>query len=130
MEGVVTMPPTPTRSELLALALGPRCIDRSNAMGGRGERAFAFAWPCHVCSPSELASARSEDGLEVGAKVVHAKLVVRDQAELRLTSANLNPAAFETNVEAGVHLMDAVFARQVATEVDGLIGQGVVVRVP
>lgn len=93
-------------------------------------RDFERYWPGAPYAEVYVPSApEGVEGGGVGARVVHAKLVVRDQEEVLLTSANLNPTAFATNVEAGVHLRDAVFARQVATEVDGLVSQGVIVRV-
>ena len=66
---------------------------------------------------------------EVGALMVHAKLVMSDQRDVLVTSANLNRSGLDDNVEVGVHLRDSVYARQVHLGVESLIQSGVLVRV-
>lgn len=65
---------------------------------------------------------------EPGAGVVHAKLVVRDGAEVLLTSANLTSAAMDSNVEAGVLVRTPAMARVVLSQFDGLIQRGMLRR--
>lgn len=61
---------------------------------------------------------------------LHAKVIVRDEVQTLLTSANLTEAAQERNVEAGVLIEDGAFARGVVSQFDRLRAAGVLVPVP
>lgn len=61
---------------------------------------------------------------------LHAKVIVRDQRETLITSANLTEAAQERNVEAGVRIDDAGFARRVVGQFERLERERVLVEVP
>jgi phosphatidylserine/phosphatidylglycerophosphate/cardiolipin synthase-like enzyme len=58
---------------------------------------------------------------------LHAKVIVRDETQTLITSANLTEAALERNVEAGVLIDDAVFARGVVGQFERLVAAGVLV---
>lgn len=60
---------------------------------------------------------------------LHAKVIVRDDVHTLITSANLTEAAQERNVEAGVLIDDAAFARGVVGQFERLVGAGVLVQV-
>lgn len=55
---------------------------------------------------------------------------MRDEAHTLITSANLTEAAQERNVEAGVLVEDAAFARGVVAQFERLVDAGVLVRLP
>jgi len=59
---------------------------------------------------------------------LHAKCVVVDDARAFITSANLTEAAQSRNIEAGVLLEDAVFARALRRQLESLIDRGYVTR--
>lgn len=59
---------------------------------------------------------------------LHAKVIVRDDAQTLITSANLTEAAQERNIEAGVLIDDAAFARGVVSQFERLVGAAVLVR--
>jgi phosphatidylserine/phosphatidylglycerophosphate/cardiolipin synthase-like enzyme len=52
---------------------------------------------------------------------LHAKVIVRDEVQTLITSANLTEAAQERNVEAGVLLDDRAFARGVVGQFERLV---------
>lgn len=58
---------------------------------------------------------------------LHAKLIVRDEVQTLVTSANLTEAAQERNIEAGVLVDDAGFAKRVIGQFERLIAAGVLV---
>lgn len=60
---------------------------------------------------------------------LHAKVIVRDETQTLITSANLTEAAQERNVEAGVLIDDAAFARGVVGQFERLVGAGFLVPV-
>lgn len=60
---------------------------------------------------------------------LHAKCVVVDDARAFVSSANLTEAAQLRNIEAGVLLEDAVFAKALRMQFDGLVEKGYVRRV-
>ena len=60
---------------------------------------------------------------------LHAKVIVRDDVQTLITSANLTEAAQERNVEAGVLIGDAAFARGVVGQFDRLVAAEVLVEV-
>lgn len=60
---------------------------------------------------------------------LHAKVIVRDGTQTLITSANLTEAAQERNVEAGVLIDDAAFARGVIGQFERLEAAGVLVGV-
>jgi phosphatidylserine/phosphatidylglycerophosphate/cardiolipin synthase-like enzyme len=57
---------------------------------------------------------------------LHAKCVVIDDTRAFVTSANFTEAAQARNIEAGVVVEDAAFARQLRAQFDGLVEAGVV----
>jgi hypothetical protein len=57
---------------------------------------------------------------------LHAKCVVVDDARAFVTSANLTQAAQWRNIEAGVLLEDAVFAKALRKQFESLINRGYV----
>jgi hypothetical protein len=59
---------------------------------------------------------------------LHAKCVVVDDARAFITSANLTEAAHERNIEAGVLLDDALFARHMRRQFESLIDKRFVRR--
>lgn len=58
---------------------------------------------------------------------LHAKCVVVDEREVLLTSANFTDRAQHRNVELGVHVIDAEFARRVAGHWHSLVSAGLMV---
>lgn len=56
--------------------------------------------------------------------VLHAKCVVVDDRQALVTSANLTEAAYYRNIECGVLVNDAVFARQLGDQFRGLVSAG------
>lgn len=62
--------------------------------------------------------------------VLHAKAIVRDAKEVLVTSANFTEAALERNIELGVLLHDASFARQVVRHYQRLIEEGRLALLP
>ncbi len=59
---------------------------------------------------------------------LHAKVIVRDDTQTLITSANLTEAAQERNVEAGVLINDAAFARGVVAQFERLVEAGVLLE--
>ncbi len=59
---------------------------------------------------------------------LHAKVIVRDDQQTLITSANLTEAAQERNIEAGVLIDDAAFAGRVVAQFDRLVAAGVLVE--
>ncbi len=59
---------------------------------------------------------------------LHAKVIVQDDTQTLITSANLTEAAQERNVEAGVLIDDAAFARGVVGQFERLVAAGVLVE--
>ena len=59
---------------------------------------------------------------------LHAKVIVCDDVQTLITSANLTEAAQERNVEAGVLIDDAAFARGVVGQFERLVAAGVLVE--
>jgi phosphatidylserine/phosphatidylglycerophosphate/cardiolipin synthase-like enzyme len=55
---------------------------------------------------------------------MHAKCVVVDESIAFVTSANFTTAAQHKNVELGVLVRDAVFARRVASQWRNLVARG------
>lgn len=97
------------------------------------ERDFAnhfcrWLWPWDVrpevyYDPRSLAAPRSEQAC------LHAKCVTVDDRRAFVTSANLTEAAYERNIEAGVLLEDALFARTLRIQLESLISRGHVRRI-
>ena len=92
------------------------------------DRFWAKDWPGKrrpevFYDPRSLALRRAEG-------VLHAKALVVDERQVLLTSANLTEAALERNIEMGVLLRDAAFARTVVAHFDTLIQTGSLVRLP
>jgi hypothetical protein len=68
--------------------------------------------------PESLVEDRSQTA------VLHAKAIVRDEEEVLVTSANFTDAALSRNIELGVLLHDAPFARTVVRHYQRLIESG------
>lgn len=62
--------------------------------------------------------------------VLHAKCVVVDDERSLVTSANFTEAAQERNIEAGVVVESAAFAKALRGQFEALVGAGVLKRVP
>lgn len=56
---------------------------------------------------------------------LHAKVIVADDRQTLITSANLTEAAQERNIEAGVLIDDGAFAGRVVGQFERLVGRGV-----
>lgn len=61
---------------------------------------------------------------------LHAKCVVIDDERLLVTSANFTEAAHQRNIEAGLLLWDAVAAKAMRSQFEGLVERNVLCRVP
>lgn len=86
-------------------------------------RFFAWHWPWSprpalFYDPRALATNPAERA------VLHAKCVVVDDEVALVTSANLTEAAYYRNIECGVLVNDAVFARQLGDQFRGLVTSG------
>jgi hypothetical protein len=97
------------------------------------ERAFVGwfrkeIWPWDPL-PEVYYDPRSLRPKKEGVSFLHAKCVAVDDARAFVTSANLTEAAHVRNIEAGVLLEDAVFARALRTQFESLIDRGHVRRV-
>lgn len=84
-------------------------------------------WPWEAV-PEVYYDPRSLQGDGEDGARLHAKCVVVDDARAFVTSANLTEAAHGRNIEAGVLLEDAVFARALRTQFESLIDRGYVRR--
>lgn len=93
---------------------------------GRRLRAEVFPWER---APRVLTDRRALAPGGGPRASLHAKVIVRDDAETLITSANLTEAAQERNVEAGVRIEDRIFARRVTEQFDQLEQQGLLVEV-
>jgi phosphatidylserine/phosphatidylglycerophosphate/cardiolipin synthase-like enzyme len=61
---------------------------------------------------------------------VHAKLIVADEATIYLGSANFTTAAFERNIEAGIHLTNESRGSRLINYFDRLIDEGILSSLP
>jgi len=61
---------------------------------------------------------------------LHAKCVVVDQAEALVTSANFTEAAQQRNIEVGVRIVDAMFAKALEQQFEGLVLGNDLLRLP
>ncbi len=86
-------------------------------------------WPGKV-APSLFYDPRSLDGVEGQPACLHAKCIVIDDAIALITSANLTQAAQERNIEAGVLVNDARFARNLRVQFDTLLEQKALRPIP
>jgi phosphatidylserine/phosphatidylglycerophosphate/cardiolipin synthase-like enzyme len=84
-------------------------------------------WPFNGCYPDVYCDRR---GLEPGPpwSSLHAKCVAVDGARAFVSSANFTERGQERNIEVGVLLHDATFARQLERQWLGLIGAGLVAQ--
>lgn len=62
--------------------------------------------------------------------VLHAKAIVQDETSVLITSANFTEAALDRNIELGVYLEDARFARQVVCHYQRLVEESRLLRLP
>ncbi len=88
-------------------------------------RFLKYVWPTGARLPAIYYDPRSLDRSDA---VLHAKCIVVDDAKAFITSANLTEAAQDENIEAGVLLEDAVFAKALRQQFDALIDAGLVRR--
>lgn len=109
-------------------------VRRLKHMAGASEHAVEDAfvawfrreiWPWSPV-PDIFYDPRSIDADEDETSCLHAKCVVVDDRRALVTSANLTEAAQTRNIEAGVLLDDAVFARTLRTQFESLIARGCV----
>lgn len=84
-------------------------------------------WPWERV-PEVYYDARSLAGADDATACLHAKCVVVDDVRAFVTSANLTQAAQARNIEVGVLLEDAVFARALRRQFESLINRGYVKR--
>lgn len=84
-------------------------------------------WPWEPV-PEVYYDPRSLQGVGEASACLHAKCVVVDDARAFVTSANLTEAAQGRNIEAGVLLEDAFFARALRKQFESLIDRGYVRR--
>ncbi len=82
-------------------------------------------WPWERV-PEVYYDPRSLEASSEDSACMHAKCVVVDDARAFVTSANLTEAAHGRNIEAGVLLEDAVFARSLRKQFESLINRGYV----
>jgi phosphatidylserine/phosphatidylglycerophosphate/cardiolipin synthase-like enzyme len=61
---------------------------------------------------------------------VHAKLIVADEATIYLGSANFTTAAFERNIEAGIHLNSASLGFRLINYFSQMIDKGILSSLP
>lgn len=111
-------------------------LRRLNSMPGASaaevEHAF-FQWFRHEIWPWERLPEIYYDPRSLSADLdesacLHAKCVVVDDARAFLTSANLTEAAHLHNIEAGVLIDDATFARTLRKQLESLIDRSLVRR--
>lgn len=89
-------------------------------------RTFASRWWRGAPLPEVFYDPRA---LGAGKPVhLHAKCVVVDDAVAFVTSANFSEAAQTDNIEAGVVVREARFARALAGQFEGLVARGVLTR--
>jgi hypothetical protein len=86
-------------------------------------------WPWEP-RPEVYYDPRSVAGTGDEVACLHAKCVAVDDQRAFVTSANLTEAAHERNIEAGVLLEDASFARSLRKQFESLIDRGYVRRIP
>ncbi|MCC6216080.1 MAG: phospholipase [Polyangiaceae bacterium] len=84
-------------------------------------------WPWEL-APEVYYDPRSLSAAGSSSSCLHAKCVVVDDARAFVTSANLTEAAQLRNIEAGVLLEDAIFAKALRTQFESLIDRGYVRR--
>jgi phosphatidylserine/phosphatidylglycerophosphate/cardiolipin synthase-like enzyme len=89
-------------------------------------RTFASRWWPRAPLPEVFYDPRA---LAAGKAVhLHAKCVVVDEEVAFVTSANFSEAAQTDNIEAGVVVRDARFARALAGQFEGLVARGALMR--
>ncbi len=86
-------------------------------------------WPGAV-PPSVFYDPRSLDGIDGQPACLHAKCIVIDDSIALITSANLTQAAQERNIEAGVLVSQAHFARSLRAQFDSLVDQKALRPIP
>jgi phosphatidylserine/phosphatidylglycerophosphate/cardiolipin synthase-like enzyme len=89
----------------------------------------SVAWPAGRL-PETYYDPRSLDPNPSSRAVLHAKCIVVDESISFVTSANFTAAAQERNIEAGVLLNDAHFARTLCEQFERLVNRGELKRIP
>ncbi|WP_157703059.1 DISARM system phospholipase D-like protein DrmC [Alkalispirochaeta alkalica] len=92
------------------------------------ERFWKYDWPGSV-RPRIFYDPRSLDESGPGA-VFHAKAVVADDEAVLVTSANLTEAAFDRNIELGLHLCDRALAKSITAHFRTLIEKELLLLLP
>lgn len=107
---------TTVTSELLKLF-----ADRFRTEQWPGKRLPTVFYDPRALEPSEKGKGRA---------ALHAKCVVVDDATAFVTSANFTEAAQDRNIEVGVLVDDADFARSLGHQFDALVEARILVRTP
>lgn len=92
------------------------------------DRFWKYDWPGSN-RPQLFYDPRSLDENAPGA-VLHAKAVVADEENVLVTSANLTEAAFDRNIELGLHLRDRALAKSITAHFRTLIEKQLLVMLP
>lgn len=92
------------------------------------DRFWKYDWPGSN-RPQIFYDPRSLDENAPGA-VLHAKAVVADEESVLVTSANLTEAAFDRNIELGLHLRDRALAKSITAHFRTLIEKQLLVMLP
>lgn len=95
-----------------------------------GERFLADDWPRGARAPELFYDPRALDPAPGAKAVLHAKCLVVDDARAFVSSANFTEAAQLRNIEAGVLVENPAFARALRDQFEGLVGAGLLRRVP
>lgn len=90
---------------------------------------FSNHWPWER-RPGIFFDPRALGGAAGGRASLHAKCVVIDNEVAFITSANFTEAAHDRNIEAGVLVQDAVFARSLVSQFEILVSHGVLHGIP
>ena len=85
-------------------------------------------WPFGPPWPEMYYDPRQVDGRQFVS--LHAKAIVVDEREVLITSANFTSRGHARNIELGVRIEDAGFAKSVAAQWNGLVNQALVVAAP
>jgi phosphatidylserine/phosphatidylglycerophosphate/cardiolipin synthase-like enzyme len=97
-------------------------------VGQFSDRFWKHDWPGKN-KPQVFYDPRSLDEDAPGA-VLHAKAVVADDETVLVTSANLTEAAFDRNIELGLHLRDRALAKSISAHFRTLIEKNLLLLLP
>ncbi len=106
----------------------PPNVSEAHLVRAFADRFAAQDWPAGVRVPELFYDPRSLSP-EPGPKAcLHAKCIVVDDARAFVTSANFTEAAQERNIETGVLVKDASFARGLRDQFESLVTAGLLKR--